>query len=235
MPNLYRMGDEDRMKLYLRFTIISLLLMAFAGAASAATVSYTATPIGPSPTDWVNQLLAVQKFDPALGTLVSVQLDFTSSVQGIVGVENLGGAAPVTLKLAATTQITQGATTIASLAPSETRVVNLPFADGLFDWGGDSGEVYSGFAGTDTASFTYMTAGDMAQFIGAGTVSYNASAFGNSQTTGSGNIASYYMTQASAGATVTYIYETPEPGSMVALVTGIVGLAGLVSRRKRQV
>lgn len=224
------------MALYRSYLIGALLLlMAFAGAASAGTVSYTATPIGPSPTDWVNQLLAVQQFDPTLGVLISVQLDFTSSVKGIVGVENLGGEAPVTLKLAATTQITQGATTIATLAPSETRVVNLPFADGLFDWSGDSGEVYSDFAGTDTASFTYNTAGDMAPFIGTGNVQYTVSAFGESQTTGSGNIASYYMTQASAGAKVTYIYEIPEPGSMVALATGIIGLAGLVARRRQQI
>ena len=227
------------MRLALILVGASLVLSA---AAAAFTVQYPdpfdplnppSWQIPPTKTDWSGKIISLPQFDPSLGVLTGVEVTFYSAVSGTVGVENLADdPSSVDLLLSAVTEFRRGPTLVMTLNPSHAETKSLAAYDGQLDWGGTSGAVYTGFA--DTKSNVYTPAGPFTEWIGTGTVDFTVLAKATSQTTGSGNIASYYMTNAAAGAVVKYTY-IPEPGSVVAFSVGLVGMVGLAARRRYRV
>jgi hypothetical protein len=222
------MKGERTSKLILGTLVLLAVLLNSAGA---ATVQYDATPIPPTKTDWVGLLISLPQFNPALGTLTAVEVTFESAVVGEVGVENLADVtSDVDLSLSAVTEFRRGATLVLTLNPSHAETKSLPAHDGNLDWGGTSGAIYAGFTGTD--SDTYVPA-VLADWIGVSTVDFTVSATATSQTNGTGNIASYYKTNADAKAAVKYTY-IPEPASLLAFSAGLIGTFGAAARRRRQ-
>ncbi len=72
-------------------TILSSMI--FAASARATTISFaTTTPVASTLTDWTSSL-SFPQFNPALGTLSSVELDLSGSFQTTITVSNTGTSA----------------------------------------------------------------------------------------------------------------------------------------------
>ncbi|MFW2542146.1 choice-of-anchor E domain-containing protein [Primorskyibacter sp. 2E107] len=206
-----------------------------AGAAQAATATYSGS-VASTSTNWSDSVLLTQ-FDPLLGTLDSVSLSLTGSVDGDANAESLDGApAVITLSLSAT--ITASVAGFPGLSvdvnPLSSSIFNATSFDGTIDFGGTSGVSYSGLTASDSDTSVFTSG--LSPFIGNGTFSLDLSAVGASSGSGAGNLITQFFTDAGATASVTYNYtppisEVPLPAGAPLLIGALGGLA-LVRRRK---
>ena len=191
---------------------ISLLLAL--GASAAMADEQTVSDAVPSTlTNW-SDTLSVPQFDPASGTLQSVEISFDATVDGSAGYESLdGAAATITLELTADVELQRPDTTVLSLLqPLVAQVDNADPFDGTIDFDGPSGGTFPGL--TDTLNDTQLLTGaaDLALFTGTGTVDLPVSATGMSTGSGAGNLLLQFTTNADARLTVTYTFEPPAGG-----------------------
>jgi len=207
-----------------------LALVVSAGTTYAASVSYSQT-IAAEKTDWA-KVIQLDKFDSSLGTLTSIVFDLEATITATVGVENLASKdASVDILFGSLVDVKKGATSLLNTTPTYSATYSLAAYDTVFDWGGTSGAKYLGLTDTETKTITLNSG--FGDYIGAGTFDLDVLASAFSKTTGTGNIASYYETEAGATAMVTYNYDVvPEPASLVALATGLMGAFGFGLRRK---
>ncbi len=165
-------------------------------------------------TNWTDSL-TVPKFNAALGMLNSVSVRFDALIEGRIGAEN-NSPNPQTISatLSATLNYqTPGGAPLLSLIPSNpfTPPPLQPF-DGVIDFGGTSG-FFSPIL-SDTESQTINVPPDallaLADFQGAGTVTFPVAASGSSFFTGqTGNEAFLVELRASASVIVTYNFTPP--------------------------
>lgn len=204
-------------------------MFALVSAASADSVSYTYS-IAQTKTNWV-QNLTVPQFDPALGTLTSVVFEVSSSMLGKVGLENMADLSEdVSYELKGIATVSKGVTALLAANPTKTDTANLSAFDDDLDWGGTSGTVLT-FTVTDLATTTLSSG--FGDYLGTGTYDLTAAGTATSVASGTGNVASYFKSEVGADVKVTYNYLVPEPGALLPLVTGLVGLAGYVTRRRK--
>lgn len=208
----------------------AILVLTVAGISGAAQITTSAT-YGPATTDWM-QTLALSQFDPALGTLNFVMLEISETLNCTLGLENLAKeATSVTASFWGTVTVKQGASTLGSATAYTSRSFNLQAFDNNLDWGGASGLVDNTMTAVGSSGPILIDSG-LDFFKGTGTISLDAISVANSKTEGTGNIASYYMTNATATAKITYDFTpVPEPATMSVLATGFAGLALLRRRR----
>ena len=92
---------------------------------------------------------------------------------------------------------------------------------------------YTGISSDTSSSTTNSLPSDLAPFIGTSTIDLPISTLTTVTTVGgtSSGLASYADLSASAGATVTYNYTVPEPGTLLLLGSGLLGL--FVWRKRR--
>ncbi|MCX7379881.1 MAG: DUF4347 domain-containing protein, partial [Alphaproteobacteria bacterium] len=185
---------------------------------SVLDLTTTASVTKPSQNTNFNTPLLLPQFDPALGTLTSVKFTLDGSVSGTSRAENIGTAATLTLNLKADEQLSLpsalGGALVAQVFPLVQATFNAAADDSVLDFGGTSGITIAGQNGTQSTSSAVLTdAPTLAAFTGTGTVSMPFSATGISVTTGSGNVVSFYSTQAGATATVTYTYIPSGPAT----------------------
>lgn len=207
--------------------ICSLLVALVTGAASAAVITDTAT-VSLTATDW-SQVISLQKFHGDISHLAGVVIKLEATGVSEIGYENRASyPADITLTWTATVTMKENGSTILAVAPSYSNTVTPAAFDGNFNWDGTSGD---NFTTSDTKS-DQITKTNLADYVGAGTFDLTILANAISQTIGSGNVASYYLTSASAKATVEYT-TLPEPASVVALASGLIGIVGFGIRRRK--
>ncbi len=221
-----------------------VLTLALSMGASAGSVNATVTPssIGLQETDWISTL-SVSKFDVSLGTLTSVVITLYGNVNDTIRFENMAASAST---------VNAGINTAFSLSgPSPIVTLSMSIAisksntvtayDGTLDWGGPppysgnqfngSGREYVDLVDSNSTSSTFNT--NLSMFQGIGTYNLTAGATANSFATGSGNLVTWFTSRAGASATVVYNYrEVPEPASLLALSSGLIGLIGFCVRKK---
>ncbi len=222
-------------RLHSKIIIALIFILAFACASFAATISYNAS-IPLSQTNWTTSI-SIPKFDPSLGTLNNIIFVLTGHVEGSAAFESRDAApATVTMNLSAVLSLMRPDSTIIVISlPVVSTVDNVTAFDGVPDYGGTSGKTYNNLTANHVATYTSPPpASDLALFTGVGNILLPVSAVGASNGSGAGNLDLRFNTYASAAACVTYDYTPiPEPSGLLALVSGIGGLAGFVGFKRR--
>lgn len=207
---------------------VTSLLAACATTASAATSGpfTTSTPISFTLTDWTSTL-SFPQFNPGLGVLNSVQLDFTSTLRTTLTVENnAASSSSGTAKTEIQVTVQDAGNNL--IAP-EIDLLSPVFGYSLAPGASLTSPLLTQ---TGSSSDLYTLAAILAEFTGAGNITLNASTFSQTLLANTGgNTAASQVSDASLTGTVTYTYSVvPEP-STVALLS----LAALpLLRRQRR-
>jgi hypothetical protein len=215
------------------FAVVGLV-MAFGSTAFSATISYSGS-VALTETDWADSV-SITQFNPALGTLNSVQINVDAHLEGSARFEHRGNKpATITMGVWADFQVQRpDASYLVGASPglfADELVTNF---DGTLDFGGTSGRTYDPFSADLSNAEVTSDAADLALFTGTGDIVLPVRADATSGAMGSGNLLLDVQTLASAGVTVTYDYApVPEPSALVGLAgMGLVGLGMWVRRRR---
>lgn len=181
------------------------------------SVSKTATWASQT-TDW--QLSkTVEKFNPDLGTLTSIEITVTGSVTSDISVENtsLTSASSVTATVSGTLTLTgQGLANMVISPTANAGSHNLAIYDGTLNFTGPSAWAFGSNTASGNKSTTITDPNVLAQYQGTGTVSFGMSASATSQASGGGNLVTAISTSAQGDVTVKYNYipsNCLKPGS----------------------
>ncbi|MFO0973080.1 MAG: PEP-CTERM sorting domain-containing protein [Phycisphaerae bacterium] len=209
--------------------VCALGALGFASAANAASISFNdSVPV--QPTDFTSSV-TVSKFNPALGTLNSIDFKIEGAVEGSIRFESLD-ASPATVSASLAASITLQRPDLSNIVvttPAFSVMAPLSAYDGVTDFGGTSGATFLGLSGSDTDTFTSPPpASDLALFTGLGNITLPVKATAMSTASGAGNLVALFLTNAGARVMVTYNYTVPEPATLALLSFG-----GLFFRRRR--
>lgn len=212
-----------------RVCALCLLAILLGGAAHAAIISDSKT-IGLTRTNW-SQAINLEKYHGDIADLTGVVITLAATGQSEIAYENLAESpAPIQLNWTATVIMQKNGSTLLTAAPAYSTTVTPPAYDGYLGWDGTSGDT---FTTSDNKSSSMTLSSGFGDYVGAGTFQLDILAGATSLTVGTGNLAAYYNTLVGATAKVEYMTETPEPGSVIALATGLIGLVGFSTRRRK--
>jgi len=158
--------------------------------------------------------VSIPKFNPALGTLQTIQFTLSGNVQGTARAESLD-ASPTIVNTTFSANLTLTRPDLTVI------VVTIPIAnfndsfsafDGVIDFAGTSGITHSGINANDSDFvISPPPLSDLVLFTGAGNIVLPVSAVGSSIASGSGNLITQFTTEASATVEVCYTYEVNTP------------------------
>ena len=174
--------------------------------------------VAEAPTGWSTELSAAQ-FDPALGTLDSVNITLTGNETASVAAENLGATA-ATLGFSETptlTLVTPDPTTYVSATPSVIDGMTLAAYDGSEDFAGTSGQTDQGLTATAQTTAELTSTSDLAAFTGDDSIVLPLFAFSASSLAGPADLLTQLADQAGATVSISYTYTPAETGSLVEL------------------
>lgn len=184
----------------------------------------------------------IARFDPLLGTLLSIDIDLEGTINGTQYIDNEDNNAIVDGTGATTVQLQ-----LSNLSAGPLLTV-APIASFTFTVSGDN-DINPDFQGSDFASNAFSNVVKAANtsisdatilgiFSGAGNITLNLSALGSFEVTPGGNLATLTFTQGLARGTVTYVYneapstsEIPEPATMFLIGSGLA-ILGLRKRSR---
>ncbi len=200
-----------------------------ATSATADTQMISFSDSIPSQTTSFDDTLTIPLFDSTLGELCEVKLVLLGDVSGTASYENLDTSpANITLSLIATLTLQRpDLSFLVDVVPLANQLDSPSAFDGMIDFGGTSGNSFTGLSGNAMDMVVLTDALDLALFTGVGSLSLPVSAAGMSNASGGGNIISQFSTSAGAGVEVTYTYKTapvPEPTSIAVVGLGLVGV-----------
>jgi hypothetical protein len=221
-------------------------LLAVACGLLVGSVLTSAAVAATQESDWVQTLgsrvnwvetISLPKFTGDPATLTGIDILFDTSMDCEIGVENLAAVpSDLSVDLSITTKVSRNGITIASKTYQRAYTYQAVAAtDDNLDWAGPSGRKYPQFIYEDTPVQTYSVPGALfGDFVGGGTIDFEVSALRDYwiPTSTAGSMAAYYKADVPGKVKVVYTY-VPEPGGIVAMTAGMIGLAGLVTRRRR--
>ena len=197
----------------------ALVLQAEAATSGPFT---TSTPIPLTSTDWLGTL-GFPKFNPSLGTLISVQLDLDGALSTVLTVQNNSGTpSSGTVKTEVQLSVQDGGS---NLTTPQLDLLSPNFAYSL----APSASATSGtLTKSGTSSDTYFLPAVLAEFTGPGTITLNASSFTQTLLSNTGgNTAANQVTSALLTGSVLYNYNSvPEPCAAALASFGLLLVAG---------
>lgn len=190
---------------------VALSSVAFAGGSSSTLCFSDSIPL--QSTNWASSV-SIPQFNPALGTLQSIQFTLSGNVQGTARAESLD-ASPTLVNTQFSADITLTRPDMSVI------VVTIPIAnfsdplgpfDGTIDFGGSSGVTHPGINANDSdMAISPPPLSDLVLFTGLGNIVLPVVATGTSTATGSGNLITQFTTQAQCSVEVCYTYEPNTP------------------------
>jgi len=216
--------------------LVCVLISAQMIAANADMVSYGGS-VPLATTNW-SSAITIPKFDPTLGILNSIAFELSGNLLGTARFENLDALpSTVTMFLSSQIRMLRPDTSIILVAiPIVATADYVAAFDGILDYGGTSGITYAGLAANKFVTSSSPPPGsDLALFTGLGTIALPVIAIGNSGGNGAGNLRLDFSTAASAEVVVKYYFTPiPEPSTLFALLSGLGGIAGSITLRKKR-
>ncbi len=193
-----------------------VLLVVCGSLIAAATAQSDGQIVGPyccgwenRSTDW-NDTCSVNQFDPSLGILETVTVDFvTCGWQNfsLDSEDEVSRTFSVLTTGSTETTMPNGSVVLLELPDQNNQQYLTSDSDGTPDFeGGDWMWFFVEACEEDTVIYT--TPADLAYFIGTGDVSFETEAIANADITGGGNYATLILTQIGNNICVTYEYRT---------------------------
>jgi outer membrane biosynthesis protein TonB len=165
-----------------------------------------------------NSTGTVPGFDPALGTLIAVDVVNSGSITSEFYTENLGSSPTTITGIVSGSLMASGpSATIPVGIPQVTQTFDAAAYDGTEDFSGASGKDFTPVVSSGTSALTITDPAALAGYVGNGPVTFteSANAIANASAPTSGSMAAGFNTQAAATITVVYHYipNTPPPSS----------------------
>lgn len=213
---------------------LAISCLAVPQSAHTAIVTQTVqASLAAQSTDFSNQQIGVQQFDPSLGTLQSVEVILHGTGQMIQEFENRApNSSSITFGQTLNSALTLPGGQQMNIQQSENHTYSADAYDHVLDFGGTSGGTHTYDV---TASSQQLYTGDLAAFTGSGLAFLFLSANATFQVLDfTGNLIVSGTTTAGADVSVIYTYDAafiPEPRifgialGAAAFVLGIVGSA----------
>ncbi|HLN27115.1 MAG TPA: SdrD B-like domain-containing protein [Gemmataceae bacterium] len=174
---------------------------------STAPTTLTETASVPNTgTNWTNTL-TIAPFNPALGTLTSVDIINAGSFTSDIKVESLDNApSTITATDSGVLTLTGPASTSIPTALSASQTFNASAFDGVIDFAGTSGHDFGPQTATGSNMVTLTSSSALQAFEGTGPISFTETAVATSSATGAGNLITQITTQAASQISVVYHY-----------------------------
>lgn len=219
-------------------TILAALLIA-STSATAGIITQNDS-INYQLTGFQNQEMSFEKFNDESGRYVldSVTISLSGDVLGQAEMENRGEQASlIEFTLGALLSLTTDTgQELITILPEFSDTFSATAFDGLIDYSGTSGAVYSGIHAFHTESVTFFDTNSIALFLGLGSMSTFLSSDAQSNVSGGGNLSSAFISDARGAIDVSYNFtdttvDVPEPTSIAILGLGLIGVA--FAKRKK--
>jgi len=173
---------------------------------SSTVASYTVSLTSLSASS--GSVATVPRFNPALGTLTGVDIEVNGQIEARASVENLErNAATIRVNHDGALTVTGPGGPIELVSTTQTFTAVLGGYDGTTDFTGSSGITFPRRTSSITQTANVTDPMDLANFIGTGSVVYQAVATGTATSQGPGNFQISVLTTGSADITVRYFYE----------------------------
>jgi hypothetical protein len=158
------------------------------------------------PTDWTASQ-TVPQFDPALGTLTSVEIRTADLLTSTIKIENLDSS---TATIHSSVKGTASASGPAFSPPADNLTLDQTFFagafDGTIDFGGTSGKNYGAQKAPGARSAVLTAAADLAPYVGTGAVTFTETTRSTAAADGTANLVLQVNTTVSANIRVIYHY-----------------------------
>jgi hypothetical protein len=167
-------------------------------------------------TGWT-QNKAIQQFDPSLGTLTSIDIIHSATVNSDYQLENTDSeAGTINASVAGTITLNGATANPMQVQASTSTSFDAGAFDNSIDFGGASGEDTGIKTASNTQTVTLTSAADLARYTGTGTVAISEHAGSTSNISGPGNVVSVISTSIGSQVQVVYHYipnNSLQPGT----------------------